>query len=172
MARTLSTAAQAAKMIRSQLKAANIEATVTNSRSGSLKVLLTGDPMPSTVAAVRSELSKYQHGQMDPMTDYFDESVGRRSDVPQVRFLFINVEYSDEIHQRAWDFLRSTMAGWADCPADYQELNYRHQNSDTGNNAQQEVMEVLSGRVDEKRRNLPAQYRFWATMKPRVKAAA
>ena len=171
MARTLNPAAQVSKIIRAELKAAGIPATVRSksySMGNSVTVTLTDDPMPATVKAVTQELRKYQLGRFDAMTDMYEDS-NRRTDIPQTKYLTINVEYSDELYQRAWDFLRNRIAGWENCSAFYSELTWRDQNKDTGQCAQQEVAEVLTGRLDER---LPAGKQFWTAAKPRIKAAA
>ena len=167
--RTLTPAAQAAKMIRNELKAAGIPAKVRSSNfsmGNSITVTLTGDPMPATVDAVNRELSKYRYGRFDSMTDCF-EYTNRRTDIPQTKYLNIEVNYSDAIKQEAWDFLRNRWAGWEECPTDYAELTWRHE-SDTGMNAQQEVRDILCGDWDARM----AAPGFWSSRKPRVRLAA
>ena len=168
MPRTLTPAAQAAKMIKAQLKAAGIAATVRSSNfsmGDSVSVTLTGDPMPATVDAIKAELAKYQYGSFDAMQDIY-EYTNHRSDIPQTKYLIIEVHYSDAIKQEAWDFVRNRWGGWESCPADYADLTYRHE-SDAGINAQQKVGAVLSGQWEA-----PGTPSFWSSRKPRVRLAA
>jgi hypothetical protein len=170
MKRTTPTAAaQAAKMIRNELKAAGIAATVRSSNfsmGNSVTVTLTGDPMPATVDAVTRELSKFQYGSFDAMQDLY-EYTNHRTDIPQTKYLSIEVHYSAEIHQEAWDFIRERWTGWEACPANYADLTYRHE-SDAGMNAQQIVRSILCGDWDA--RMVGAG--FWISRKPRVRLAA
>ncbi len=168
--RTLSTAAAAAKAIRKQLKAAGIPARVTSenfSGGNAVNITLTNNPMPATVAAVRLETAQYQYGSFDSMTDSYDYT-NRRDDIPQVRYLSVDVEFTADMEQIAWDYLRGIEAGWSHCPERYSDLRHTDCNSDRPNDwAQNAVLRVLIGEYD---RRLCGSS-FWAAFKPRQRAA-
>lgn len=174
MPRQLSAAAAAAKAIRTQLKAASIPARATSdnfSGGNSVTVTLLGDPMPATVEAVKQGLAKYQYGEFDAMTDCY-EYTNKRSDVPQTKYLTINIEYSPELEQRAWDYLRANQSGWDHLPADFSALKWndcRDEDRLYQQPAQVVVREVMTGTYD-KRLASPG-CGFWTQLKPRQRAA-
>lgn len=171
MARTTTQAAAAARMIRKELKAAGIAARVsskTYSGGNSVRVTLY-NPLPATRKAVDRELWKYRMGSFDAMQDMYEYN-SRRFDIPQVNYVFIETEYSDDMKQAAWTHLRERFVGWDHCPEKYAELTFSHHNTDNPiEDAQQAVRNVLSGDYDN--RCCGTRLLFWATMKPRQRAA-
>lgn len=107
---------------------------------------------------IESELSKYQCGHFDGMQDMYEYSNWRK-DIPQTKYLNIRCTYTDDVKQKAWQFLRD---GWSDCadgPENFKEArSYR-----VGNEwADQCIWHLLSGRgalADESRK-------FWDSIKP------
>ena len=100
--------AQAAKNCRMFLKNKGIKCSVKSesySMGSSVRVNIYNQP-PEIVEMVTAELKKYQYGHFDGMQDLYEHS-NSRDDIAQVKFLFVNNEFSDEIFQKAWDFLRS-----------------------------------------------------------------
>ena len=100
--KTLSTHAAAAKMIRAELKRHGIPGRVTSESyaGGSSVSVHLADPLPATVAAVEAFANQFQYGHFDGMTDCYDFS-NRRDDLPQVKFVMVYADYSDEIQAAA-----------------------------------------------------------------------
>ena len=68
----------------------------------------------------------------------------------------VNVEYSDEMYQAAWDYFRNWHAGYDDKPEDYTEAQrYDY-------DIAQQVWRVLNG----------SQGHFWADRKPKKRIMA
>lgn len=103
MTKQMSEHAATAKLIRADLKAHNIKASVRAS-AGSMTSKVTIDLIdcaPWVVDAVTKEMGKYQYGHFDGMNDiYLNSNV---ADHPQVRFVFINSVFSDNLKQDALD---------------------------------------------------------------------
>lgn len=100
---TKSNHAAAAQMIRAELKKHGIKATVKSdcySGGNSVRVRIQQDVCPATRKAVTDFAEQFQYGHFDGMTDSYEYS-NRRRDLPQVRFVFVEVDYSDEIIQAA-----------------------------------------------------------------------
>ena len=151
-------AARAAAQIRKELKAAGIKARVTSksySMGSSVNVNL-ADELPATAAAVRAALCKYEYGHFDGMTDIYEIS-NRNDDLPQVKFVFVNNNFSDEIKQAAWDFAKGHWGDMEAAPASFQDawqFNCRN-----GGGA-----EIMNRELSNDRGG------FWTARKPRVAA--
>ncbi len=105
----VSTHAQAAKLIRTELKKHGIKASVRSSSfagGNSLTVSVT-DLAPWTLAAIKTFCRQFQYGHFDGMTDCYEYSNDRK-DIPQVKYVSVDHQFSDEIKQQAWTFLRNT----------------------------------------------------------------
>ena len=48
---------------------------------------------------IKQHTNKYEYGKFDGMTDYYEVD-NRREDIPQTKYLFVNVEYSPEITKK------------------------------------------------------------------------
>ncbi len=99
--------AQVAKLIRAELKKNGIKATVrSKSYSGgsSVTVNVQQDVMPATLKEIEAFCGQFEQGHFDGMTDCYEYS-NRRTDIPQIKFVFVNVSYSDEIKQAARDYI-------------------------------------------------------------------
>lgn len=83
----------AAKLIRAEIKKRGIKASVrSKSYAGgeSITVRIETDMTPAAREAIEAFCSQFQAGHFDGMTDSYDYS-NRRSDLPQVRHVFVEV---------------------------------------------------------------------------------
>ena len=100
---TISNHAAAAKAIRTELKKHNISARVKSSSASmtsSVDVYLQDLP-PHTVEAIKDFANPYGY-----------ENFGyNRAGLPQARFIFINLSFSDQVRQAAWTELRNRLEG-------------------------------------------------------------
>lgn len=123
----LSIHAQAAAAIRKNLKAQGIAGRV-NSESysmGSSVNVYVQDLNPAQYAAVKEFADQYQYGDFDGMQDLYNYS-NVKSDLPQVKYVFVNNRISDEMRQKIWDFALGFYAGIEGAPADAQQAsNFR-----------------------------------------------
>jgi hypothetical protein len=99
MTKQISQHAAAAKMIRKELKDRGIKATVrasTASMTSSVDVTIKQDLHPDAIAEVKQFVEQFQYGNFNGMEDIYEYS-NRRDDLPQVKYTFVRVEYSEEI---------------------------------------------------------------------------
>jgi hypothetical protein len=99
--------AAAAQMIRAELKKNGIKASVRSesySMGSSVRVKLLQDVGPAARKEIEEFAGQFQYGHFDGMQDLYEYS-NKRSDLPQVKFVFIDIEYSDEIKQAARDYI-------------------------------------------------------------------
>lgn len=109
MSKQISNHAAAAKMIRTEIKKNGIKARVTaTSYSGgsSVDVTILQDVLPATLKAITAFADRFQYGHFDGMTDCYEYS-NRDENVPQVKFVFVRVEYSEELRTAASDYVAS-----------------------------------------------------------------
>lgn len=98
MTKQISEHAAAAKLIRAELKKNGIKATVrasSASMTSSVNVTIEQDLLPAAVKEIEAYCGQYQYGHFDGMTDCYEYS--NRQDLPQVKFVFVTVAYSDEL---------------------------------------------------------------------------
>ena len=159
MTKQLSAHAAAAKMIRQEIKKHGIKASVkasTYSGGSSIRVNLKNE-LPATAQKIREYVSQFEYGTFDGMTDCYNID-NSRDDIPQVKFTFVNNEYSDDLRQEAWDFANKTFG--LNLEGDYSEFQnkmiepFQKWGSDV-------LWQVLSGHIEG----------FWTSRKPRIKAA-
>lgn len=109
-----STAAQAAQEIRNIIKeiakkeGIKIVARVTSENyagGNSVRVHLTDMPK-AIVEQIEEQTAKYEYGSFDGMTDCYNYD-NVRKDIPQVRFLFVNNEPSDETRERLFKQMKA-----------------------------------------------------------------
>ena len=96
------THAAAAKIIRKELKKHGIQGSVRSSsysNGSSIQVTL-NDPLPATLKAVRGFASDFQYGSFNGMEDIYEFTNNRR-DIPQVKYVLVNAEYSDDLIEAA-----------------------------------------------------------------------
>ncbi len=106
--REMSEQAKAAKMIRAQLKAEGIKATVRSdsaSMTNSVRVTL-NDELAPTVEKVEQFCKQFQRGHFDGMTDSYEYS-NTRDDLPQVQFVFVNNDLSEERRAEVWAYVQA-----------------------------------------------------------------
>jgi hypothetical protein len=109
--RELSQQAQAAKLIRKELKAAfpGIKFSVTSegySMGDNVNISWTNGP---TCSQVKEISDKYQYGHFDGMTDCYEYS-NNRNDLPQSKFVFTNREITKDIYETMYDVWFSNFA--------------------------------------------------------------
>lgn len=107
----MSTHAEAAKMVRKELKQTfpEIKFRVTSkSYSGgdSLRVSWINGPTSKEINAI---ISKYQYGHFDGMYDIYENS-NNRNDIPQVKYVFADREIAEEIKEEVFKNLQRTHA--------------------------------------------------------------
>ena len=143
MTKQISNHAAAAKMIRAELKKNNIKATVrasSYSMGSSITVTIKQDVLPATREAIESFSNKFQYGHFDGMQDLYEYS-NSRDDLPQVKFVFVNCEYSEELKAEA----RAEAAKWG-----YKEYEL-----------DQAAWRIINGTFESN---------FWNSRKPRIAA--
>ena len=124
MAKQLSTHAAAAKMIRQHLKAIGVPAKVkasSYSMGSSVRVEVC-DITPTLLKELSTFVDQFQYGHFDGMNDYYEIS-NSRDDIPQVKYTFLEVDYSDELEQKAYDFICNRFSVGT-LPASYKDVSY------------------------------------------------
>lgn len=117
-----STQALAARALRKYLKDNNIEGRVT-SASGAMTTSVTVglvNPTPSQVDQVKRESERYEMGSFNGMEDIYEYD-NRNTDLPQVKFTFVNAEYSDELKEEAFQYILTVAEGEKHLATNYQE---------------------------------------------------
>lgn len=122
--RQLTEAAKVAAQIRKHLKANNVPCKISSSNySGGNSVgVLLFNPLPATRQKVEAYASQFEYGKFDGMTDCYDYT-NVRDDIPQVRFLFVNAEYSDDLRQDCWEWLKNYY-GFENAPESWRDASY------------------------------------------------
>jgi hypothetical protein len=137
----LTNAAQAAKIIRDVMKHHGVKGRVTSKTySGGSSVDVTLDEcLPATREQVELFASRFQYGEFDGMTDSYNYT-NRDDSIPQVRFVFVRVDWTQE-----------TIDAAKQCARDmgYDEIG-----------ADRMAWDLLSGRFGN----------FWRDRKPRVRS--
>jgi hypothetical protein len=111
----MSNHAEAAKMIRAELKKNGIAASVrAKSYSGgsSIDVRIEQDLTPAGLKEVEIFCGQFEYGHFDGMTDCYHVS-NSRDDIPQVSFVFVRVAYSEKIREAAKAYV-ATIGGLAE----------------------------------------------------------
>jgi len=111
--RTQSTHAMAAKAIRNDLKKAFPETLFsvksrTYAGGNSVDVEWTNGPLSQEVNRI---VGKYQYGHFDGMTDCYNYT-NSRNDIPQVKYVQIRREVSEDIKQAVFEECRKRYSGW------------------------------------------------------------
>ena len=86
-------------MIRAELKVRGIKASVrsaSGSMTSSVDVTIKQDVTPEQYSEITGFANKFQYGHFDGMTDMYEYS-NTNDDLPQAKFVFVRVDYSDEI---------------------------------------------------------------------------
>lgn len=103
----LSTHAAAAAEIRKELKRNKIPATVRASSyagGSSVRVHIKADILPAAKKEIEEFAFRYQYGHFDGMHDIYEYS-NRDEGIPQVKFVFVEVDYSDELKAEISDYV-------------------------------------------------------------------
>lgn len=121
------TAAHAAAWIRTEIKKAypGLKFTCKSENySGGNSVRVRYYDQPADVhKAIEAMLAKYEYGHFDGSVDMYEYS-NRRDDVPQVKYLFVDNEMSDEKRQEIYTKLRTTWDGGNDLPEKYEDAGH------------------------------------------------
>jgi len=109
--------AQAAAGIRKIIKAAGLKAKVRSEiySGGSSVWASVVNPTKEEIESIEAATAKFQMGHFDGMTDMYEYS--NSQDCPQVKFVFIESDYTDDVLQAAWDFVRERLHGADEAPA-------------------------------------------------------
>jgi len=163
---SLSTHAAAAKAIRVELKKHSIKARVTcscYSMGNEVSVYVDNLP-PWVMKEIKSFADQFEYGHFDPSQDLYVYS-SRRDDIPQVKFVSVSNDFSDDMHQKAYAFLLNRMVAYEGFPLNYEDAK---NNKGSSSWVSEEVYQVLSGYRDEMISH--GCSKFWN--KPRIKCAA
>ena len=166
---TKSAHAAAAAMIRKEMKKNGIAGSVRSSTyaGGTSIHVSVSDLTPWTLEALTRFVDGFEYGHFDGMTDMYEYS-NCRDDLPQVKFAFVNCSYSDELRQKAYDYLRATWAGYENHPESYKDAAYLRGDCCW---VSDEVWQVLNGSWDATCSSAcGCCTKFWS--KPRVTLAA
>lgn len=110
--KTKSTSAQAAAMIRKELKALLPGTNFSVTSGGYSKVNVRClDLPPFIVKKIKTILAKYEYGHFDGMTDCYEVS-NSNPDLPQVKFVFLNNSSSTEMDSAIIRFLSTRYSGF------------------------------------------------------------
>ena len=125
MAREMSEQAKAAKLIRQWLKAQGIKCRVRSSSfsMGDSVDVTVYDRNPEQRKEIEAYCNQYQYGHFDGMTDMYENS-NRNGDFPQSKYVTVQNEISDELHQKALDFVRANYQGGEDLAENYAALSH------------------------------------------------
>ena len=138
MKKTISAHAAAAKEIRTELKKFGIKARVkasSASMTSSVDIYLNNTP-PHILDAITSFCNQYQYGHFNGMDDCYYYS--NRQDLPQVKFVFVNNNFSDDIRQAAWTELRNRLEGMDQYHEDVEQATNNY-------DAQSELWRYMNG---------------------------
>jgi len=158
-----STQAKAAAEIRKYLKEKGIPAKVTSqsaSMTSSVRIKVS-DLHPDIFEEIEQHCMQYQYGHFDGMQDLYEYS-NARNDIPQVKFVFVNNFYSDELRQLAWNYIRSTCHGADICPEKVSDLTYSDQVFN--DQATRIIWRLLNGSMDDLSKN------FWKSLEKQVES--
>lgn len=162
MTKRTSIHAEAAKMIRANLKKHGIPATV-RARTASMMTAIdinVTDQSPGAIKEIEDFCHQFQYGHFNGMEDIYEYS--NRRDLPQVKYVSVHNNFSPELRAEAWDWIRTQLT------PDYPGLvDYGSVTEDTPApvtiDDERAVYRVLADRF--------GRFGFWAPRKPRVRAA-
>jgi hypothetical protein len=156
-----SSQAQVAKLCKQYVTSLGIKCKATSESfaGGTAVRVVYTDQSPATHKKIANELSKYQYGHFDGMTDSYEYS-NSRSDIPQTKYMSIDNEFSAALKQRAWEYIR----------ANYNTDGLSAVYSDLDSNARvrgmyvnQFMWQFLNGSIDREESEL-----FWSIAQPPV----
>lgn len=111
--RAPSTQAQAAKLIRAELKKHGIAARVTSSSASMMTEVTVRlvDPTPEAARRIGAFVAGFQYGHFDGMDDSYHYS-NKRPDLPQVKFASVETSFSDELRDEAVSWNAAYWSNW------------------------------------------------------------
>ena len=101
---TMSNHAAAAKQVRAFVKKLGLKGSVRGeaaSMTDSVRVVLE-NASPAQIDQVKEFANQFQYGHFDGMCDIYEYS-NSRDDIPQVKYVFVRSDYSDDMKQKALD---------------------------------------------------------------------
>lgn len=147
MKKQISEHAAAAKQCRAFVKSLGLTGSATSdsySMGSSIRIRAT-DANLEQQKQIREFCAQYQYGHFDGMQDLY-ESNNRRDDIPQVKHVFTEFDFSDAIKQSAYEWARAQLnyeGDSLDLPALYSEV--KHYQRLGGEFASTTVYRVLNG---------------------------
>jgi len=159
--KAISSHAAVAKACKAFCKSKGIPCKATSSSfsmGDSVRVKVENQP-PHIMTMLNDELKQYQYGHFNGMEDIYEYS-NSRDDVPQTKYLSIDNSYSEEMHQKAWSFLRATFSEAEKYPENYKEVP---SNAEVwGRWASQSIYQLLNG-------SLGGDFsdKFWESISPK-----
>jgi len=154
---TTSTHAAAAKAIRTELKKNGIKAKVRSSSfsMGNSVNVTVYNQLPQAMKEIEAFCNRFQYGHFNGMEDIYEYS-NRNEDLPQVKFVSVNNEISEDLYQAAWDWMKEIYADMENAPESHKDAD---QQQVFGTYGQTALWRVLNG----------SEGSFWSTVKPRVR---
>jgi hypothetical protein len=115
--------AKAAAIIKAELKKHGIKASVRsrNFSMGDAVDITVYDQLPAVFKKIEEFSGQFQYGSFNGMEDIY-EYTNSRKDIPQAKYVHVRNEYSDELRQKAWSFIREYY-GYDDQPEDVKEAS-------------------------------------------------
>lgn len=123
-------AAMASAAIKKELKAAGFKASVKSSNfsMGNSVDIRVEDVTPLQLKQIEGICGKYQYGSFNGMEDLY-EYTNRRDDIPQAKYVHVQVDYSDGMTELAYQYIKGEYAGMEDAPDFYDQAgNHYNQN--------------------------------------------
>ncbi len=102
------------------------------------------NPTKEELEAIEKATACYQMGHFDGMIDLYEYS--NPQNCAQVKFVFIEAEYSDSVLQAAWDFAKDKLPESEDAPASHKDAwRWNHE----GDNGYMWILKTINGRFGE-----------------------
>lgn len=126
------------------------------SMGNSVRVYVENQP-PEIIKKLNDELSQYQYGHFDGMTDMY-ECTNRNDNIPQIKYLFIENRFDDSMKDAAWEYIHAHFDDAAQYSAIRSEVP---SNADVwGRWADQVIYQLLNGSLSD-----TACMEFWGRFK-------
>lgn len=122
--RRLSNQAQVAKALKQYCKGLGVTVSAKSesfSLGDSVRIRMENQP-PAVFRKIEKHAKQYQYGHFDGMSDMYEYS-NKDSSIPQSKYVFVDNDYSDEVKQKAWDFIRARFAGGDAAPQKLRDCN-------------------------------------------------
>ncbi len=164
----LSSQAQVAKACRQYMKSINVKASCTSESfaGGTAVDVEYNDQSPTMHKQITTELSQYQVGSFDGMTDSYNYT-NSRDDIPQTKYMHINNRFTDELKQKAWDCIRANYAEAKNLTATYSYEALNLERIAGGMHVDQFMFRFLNGSIDTELSEQFWASQFWAVKPPK-----